>query len=354
MLPGASVAGAQRNADRNTTGPAEPAREAILQATSALIDTGELDKAESELKPLIERNPNDPGALTLLGGIRAEQHRLDDAMAAFESVLNADPKNAVVRNGEAKAGIAAALDAKRAGDNDGAMVYLARARKYVSDDPELLFDFGVQADMMHLYKDAEDALTKSLELRPADARTIYALGHLELDEQKMPQAEAHLRQYLKLFPEDASAHYGLGKLFHILARDDEAQVELRRSLELQPQQTESYYELGDIELGRHQYDAAAVLFEKVLERNPQHGGALTGMGIVAYRKKDYAKAEGYLKSAIVYAGDYSIAHFYYGMVLTKLGRAAEGEKELAIAKDAEQKEKQQQRGYVLSRTEPPR
>ena len=170
----------------------------------------------------------------------------------------------------------------------------------------------------------------------------------------MPQAEAHLRQYLKLFPDDASAHYGLGKLLHILARDDEAQVELRRSLELQPQQTESYYELGDIELGRHQNDAAVALFEKALERNANHGGALAGMGIVAYRMKDYAKAEGYLKSAIVCAPDYSTEHFYYGMVLTKLGRAAEAEKELGLAKDAEQKEKQEQRGYVLSTTEPPR
>src|SRR5947208_9090120 len=172
----------------------------------------------------------------------------DEAMKSFEAVLRTRPRNAEARAGEVKAAIAAALEAKRAGDNDGAMVYLVRARKFVPDDPDLLFDFGVQADNMRLYTDAEEALNHALTLRPGDAQTIYALGHVELDEQKMPQAETHLREYLKLKPEDASAHYGLGKLLHMIARNEEARAELQRSIKLQPQQTESYYELGSVEL----------------------------------------------------------------------------------------------------------
>jgi tetratricopeptide (TPR) repeat protein len=232
----------------------------------------------------------------------------DEAMKSFESVLRTDSRNAEARAGEVKAAIAAALESKRAGDNDGAMVYLARARKFVPDDPELLLDFGVQADGMHLYKDAEEALNQALTLRPGDAQTIYALGHVELDEQKMPQAETHLREYLKLKPEDASAHYGLGKLLHMLARKEEAEAELRRSIELQPQQTESYYELGDIALNLQRDKEAAALFQKVLDRNPKHGGALTGMGVLAYRAKDYSTAEAWLKSAVLNASDYSSAH----------------------------------------------
>jgi tetratricopeptide (TPR) repeat protein len=342
--------GAQQGTDVETNGQT---RDELLQSATRLIQARQLEKAESAITPLLQQNPNDIDALTLLGQIREGQHRLDDAMTAFESLLKAQPKNAAGRAGEVRAGIAAALEAKRLQDNDGAMVYLVRARKYVPDDAELLEDFGVQADTMHLYKDAEEALTRSLELRPDDAKTIYALGHLELDEQKMPQAEAHLRQYLKARPEDASAHYGLGKLLHMLARDDEAEEELRRSIELRPRQTESYYELAEIELDRHENDAAAELFGKVLERNPKHGGALTGMGIVAYRNKEYAKAESYLKSAVAYAPDYAAAHSNFAMLLTKLGRTAEAEHEVTLAKSAEQKEKQEERGFVLSRDPSP-
>jgi Flp pilus assembly protein TadD len=272
----------------------------------------------------------------------------DEAMKSFEVVLQDDPHNAEARRGEVKAALAAALQAKHAGDDDGTLVYLVRARKYVPDDPGLLFDFGVQADGMRLYKDAEEALNKSLELRPGDARTIYALGHLELDEGKVPQAEAHLREYLKLRPDDASAHYGLGKLLHMVGRNEEAKAELRRSTELLPLQTESYYELGDIELNLEHDEEAAAFFQKVLGRNPKHGGALTGMGMVAYRKKDYATAETYLHSAVLAAPDYSPAHYYHGMALARLGRKEEAEKELAQAKSLDEKQNQELHGYVLS------
>ena len=272
----------------------------------------------------------------------------DEAMTAFEAALRADPHNAEARAGEVKAGIGAALNARRSGDNDGAMVYLIRARKYVPDDPELLLDFGVQADRMRLYKDAEEALSQALALRPGDAKTIYALGHVELDEQKMPQAEGHLREYLKRKPEDASAHYGLGKLLHELARNEEARAELRRSIELQPRQTESYYELGSVELDLQHNEQAAALFEKVLERNPKHGGALAGSGMIAYREKNYAKAETWFKLAVLNAPEYSSAHQYYSMVLARLGRKEEAEKEAALAKSLAEKERQEQRGYVLS------
>src|SRR5207248_4321124 len=112
----------------------------------------------------------------------------------------------------------------------------------------------------------------------------------------------------QLKPGDASAHYGLGKLLHMEARDEEARAELQRSIALQPHQTESYYELGGIELDLQHNGQAAALFQKVLERNPKHGGALAGMGLIAYREKGYAKAEAWLKAAVVHAPEYSVAH----------------------------------------------
>jgi tetratricopeptide (TPR) repeat protein len=330
-----------------------PDTDAILQTASRLIEEHELEKAESVLKPLLARHPGHADGMNLLGRIRIEQHRLDEAMTVFESVLKRESKNSAARVGEVKAGIASALEAKVAGDTDGALVYLVRARKYVPDDAELLFDFGVHADTMHLYKDAEEALTMSLKLRPNDPQTIYAIARVELDEQNLPQAEAHFRRYLGVHPEDASAHYGLGKLLRMAARDDEAQGELQRSIELQPQQTESYYELGSIDLELQNNEPAAALFEKVLQRNPRHGGALTGIGVIAYRAKDYSKAEKFLESAVRYAPDYSPAHFYYGTVLARLGRQREAEQELAQAKSLADKQNQEPRGYFLSTPKPP-
>ncbi len=361
--------------------------QAILNRAASRIAAGELSQAEAAVSPLLQRNPRDVEALTTLGVIRARENRPgdakklfeqalvirpgyapaeineglaqiaqgsnEDAMHSFEAVLQADPTNSQAREGEVKAAVAAALQAKRAGDKDGALVYLVRARKYVPDDPTLLFDLGVQADELRLYQDSEEALNRSLQLRPGDAETIYALGRVELDEQKMSRAEAHLREYLKLRPDDASAHYGLGHLLHILTRNDEARGELERSIELQVRQTESFYELGTIELDSQRNEQAAALFQKVLERNPKHGGALTGMGIIAYRNKDYTKAEGYLESAVLNAPEYTPAHTYRAMALSRLGRKDEAEKELALAKSLTDKQNQEQRGYVLAKPDDP-
>src|SRR6202012_1344143 len=96
-----------------------------------------------------------------------------------------------------------------------------------------------------------------------------------------------LRAYLAKRPEDASAHFGLGKVLALQQRSAEARAEFERSIQLQPAQTESYYELGQLEL-ELQHDAQAnPLFQKVLSRDATHGGALTGMGIIAFRNKDY-------------------------------------------------------------------
>jgi len=213
------------------------------------------------------QSPTNSAAQPGIGRSQLAQDLNHEAMKSFEAVLQTDPHNAEAREGEVKAAVTAALQAKLAGDNDGALVYLVRARKYVPDDPGLLFDFGVQADAMRLYKDAEEALNKALELRPADAQIVYALGHLELDEGKMPRLKLTCANTSKCVLTTLRRTMVLAILLHVVARNEEAKAELRRSIELSPRQTESYHELGDIELNLEHDDEAAALFQKVLGRN---------------------------------------------------------------------------------------
>lgn len=281
--------------------------------------------------------------------LRATQPSTRDetAMKSFEIVLAAHPHDEAAREGEVQAAVAEALSLRNAGQMDEALATLAHARTYVPDDPKLLMDFGIQADSMRIYRDAEAALVQAHKLAPNDPKILYGLAHVELDEQKMPQAEADLRAYLKMRPNDASAHYGLGHLLHMEIRDDEAKLEFKRSLDLEPQQTESWYGLGEIALDRHEDAEARADYEKVLQRNPTHGGALTGMGILAYRAKDYPSAEHYLSQAVSYAPDFPTAHRFYAMLLTRLGRKQQADKEEAYARTLTEQQNRLQHGYVL-------
>ena len=100
---------------------------------------------------------------------------------------------------------------------------------------------------------------------------------------------------------------------------------------LQPVQTESYYQLGQIALDEHRDADADGLFQRTLARSATHGGALTGEGELAYRRKDYAQAKVYLKRAVEAAPEYQPAHYYLGLTLNRLGDAAESARELKVA-----------------------
>lgn len=320
----------------------------VLQQARDLVARNQLEKANELLSDLVRTDPADFDAILELGKIQLAQGLNDDALKSFEIFLGHQPNATAAQEGEVKAATAAALADARVGDDDGALLFLIRGKKFVPNSPEILTNFGIQADRMHIYKDADEALTKAHTLAPDNSKILYALAHVQLDEQKMPEAEANLRAYLKMHPDDATAHYGLGRLLHMLVRTDEAKSELERSIALQSGQSESYYELGEIALELHQNAEAKMQYEKVLAAAPYHSGALTGMGILAYWSKDYPSAEKYLRAATLYAPDYPKAHQYYAMTLAKLGRQAESARESELASQSAAKQSKISRGYSLT------
>jgi tetratricopeptide (TPR) repeat protein len=322
-----------------------------LQRARQLETSGKFEEANELLADFAQRKPADTAVLIELGRVQMKQGLNDDAMRSFGAALAVEPHSISAREGEVKAAITAALVDRNAGDDDGALSCLLRAVKLVPDSPELLTDFGIQADSMQIYRDADTALTHAHVLDPANPKILYALARVELDEQKTDEAESNLRAYLKVRPDDATAHYGLGRLLHMVARNDEARVELERSIALHPRQSESYYELGEVALDLHQDAEAKAEYEKVLAVAPQHGGALTGMGILAFRAKDYAAAEKYLRTAVMYAPDHPKAHQFYAMTLAQLGRKTEAERETAVAQDLIERQNKLSHGYFL--TTPP-
>jgi tetratricopeptide (TPR) repeat protein len=267
-----------------------------------------------------------------------EEHRDPEAMDRFETVLAIDLKDKEAREGELAAATDLAMSARRENHPDAALKVLEHARTKLPNDSKLLLDLGIQATEMGLLPEAMDSLQSARKLDASDPDILYALARLEMVEQHLQAAEADLRAYLAKRPEDASAHFGLGKVLEVAQRTTEARAEFERSIQLQPAQTESYYELGQLEL-EVQHDAqAAPFFQKVLARDATHGGALTGMGIIAFRSKDYAQAEQYLSRAEKTDPNYQPAHYYRGLALAHLGQKDESQRELQLAAELDRKQ----------------
>ena len=327
------------------TGP--PREQQVLRQARGYVAANQLEKANELLTDYAQKYPRSVAALAALGNVQLRQKLNDEAMQSFATALALDPHLKEARAGEVKAAEASALADRSAGENDRALSCLVQGLKLEPDSVALLVDFGIQADAMQIYVDADKALTHAHQLEPGNAKVLYALAHVELDEQKMPEAEEHLKAYLKIRPNDASAYYGLGHLLHMLEREDEAKMALEKSIALQPRQTESYYELGEIALNANEDTAAKKEYERVLAADPGHGGALTGMGVIAFRAKDYSGAEGYLRKAVLYAPDYVKAHQFYAMTLERLGEKAKAKEEFALAQSLSAEQKRTSRGYHL-------
>ncbi len=312
--------------------------DALTLLAQIRLEQGDVSTAKELLTRALASSPNSPAANVTLGKLMLEEHRDPEAMDRFETVLAIDLKNKEAREGELAAAAALAMSARRENHPDAALKVLEHARTKLPDDPKLLLDLGIQATEMGLLPEAMDSLQSARKLDASDPDILYALARLEMEQQHLQAAELDLRAYLVKRPEDASAHFGLGKVLEVAQRTTEARAEFERSIQLQPEQTESYYELGQLEL-EVQHDAqAAPLFQKVLARDATHGGALTGMGIIAFRNKDYAQAEQYLSRAEKTDPNYQPAHYYRGLALARLGQKDESQRELQLAAELDRKQ----------------
>ena len=291
--------------------------------------------------PQADQSPSQSAATQenlALGTAYLNRQEYAPAMERFEAVLADRAGDSTARSGELQAATALALEARAAGKPDAALSILQHARLALPDDPILLTRLGIQAQQMRLPVVAAEALATALAIAPKLPDALYALARVEIDQDRLMAAEAHLRAYLEQRPDDASAHFGLGHVLERQQRTDDAAAEFKRSITLKPAQTESYFQLGQMALDVHQDEAAHSYFRTVLARDPTHGGALTGDGILAYRRKDFTVARARLSAAVVASPEYQPAHYYLGLTLARVGEKANSERELKIAIDLARKQ----------------
>lgn len=292
-----------------------------------------IGEAEALLRRAIALDPKGKRANEALGDLLLEQGHNQEAMTSYEAVLAGFPADKVAQDGERRAAVSLALAARNAGEHEKALRYLERARTFIPHDLALLTDIGIQAQAMHRLRVAADALAEALKIAPSDPKALYAAARVEMDQERFADADLHLRAYLAQRPDDASAHYGLGHLLQMQLRTDDARKEFERSIALQPVQTESYYQLGQMALDAGSDEEARAMFAKTLDRMPTHGGALTGMGILAYRGKKFEIARDSLLAAVQSSPQYQPAHYYLGLTLKRLGDIDGSARELKIAEE---------------------
>ncbi len=154
-----------------------PDLRALLEAAVRHHQDGRLADAEQGYRAVLALAPNEPDALHLLGLVRREQQRYDEAL-----------------------------------------MLIGRAAALVPAQPLFHFNLGAVLRQVGRLADAEQSLKQALMLAPdsVEARLEFALTLL--DGRTLPMAEALLRESLGLVPDHAPTHFALAGLLLLTGR----------------------------------------------------------------------------------------------------------------------------------------
>jgi tetratricopeptide (TPR) repeat protein len=175
-----------------------------LDLTRVLLESNDLDAAQTEAERLLADAPEAPLVLAVSGRVALLQGRLDEARSLFERSLDLEP------NPDAYGGLGAVYFVQ--GDASRAVTHLQKAVEMSPEDPDLRFNLGNAFMQAGELLRAEQAYRTSIRLDPRAADAEANLGVLLLNLLRVKEARDHLRRAAQLDSTEAMPHLHLARV----------------------------------------------------------------------------------------------------------------------------------------------
>jgi predicted O-linked N-acetylglucosamine transferase (SPINDLY family) len=236
-------------------------RDLELQRGLALFHAGDLARARAHFQRLLERNPDDPDALHLLGLITLQGGDARRAVALIDAALARAPANsaawcnrgnALQALGQPTAALesyerAIALQPGNADAHNNRGNLLMSQRRYaealeayeraIAAQPQHALAHCNRGDALAKFGRAPEALAsydRAVAIQPSLVAAHARRGKALQDLQRAEEALACFDRVIALRPTDAEAHVNRGVLLHKLRRFDEALTSYDRAYALEP------------------------------------------------------------------------------------------------------------------------
>jgi tetratricopeptide (TPR) repeat protein len=174
-----------------------------VSTAGELLSEGRLGDAEETLQQILAIEPDYPAALHLLGFVQLKSDRLKDATSTLERAVGLDPVNAETSFylGYAKL-LAGDLEAAQAATETAILIYEWDARYHA----QLGF---LESELAH-YGPAREAFNRALGHDPESLAARLGLGSVNLQTNRLDEAELNLRAAVALAEDNADARRLLG------------------------------------------------------------------------------------------------------------------------------------------------
>lgn len=281
------------------------ARSIRLSYVSALMRSGRLEAALSELNRMMRRAPEDFELLYLRGAINAEAGRplearkwLDEYIAIEGDRRRANPDTFDPTSSLADAEMLRIQLVEEAGDLSQALVLLNQVQA-----PEALVQAGLRKGIIRARQgDLGQAMAELDAIEPEDERegVLVALTRAQLlrHADRLGAAVAALESALQEYPESNELRYDLALLYERQDRLDDLEYQLRQVIQSDSRSAHAMNALGYTLADRNlRLDEARELIERALALRPGDPAILDSMGWVLYRQGDLDGAVQYLEQA---------------------------------------------------------
>ncbi|HLI11267.1 MAG TPA: tetratricopeptide repeat protein [Alphaproteobacteria bacterium] len=262
----------------------------IFQEAADLHLGGQLDAAEARYRAILKLDPGHYDCLHLLGVIRLQQGRLEDAAEVLRQALRRRPKAA-----EAHYNLGLVL--KDLGRSEEAVACFRNALQLDAKHVEALTALGALLGREGRLDEAVDCYRRATAIKPDDAAAQNSLAGGLIALGRADEAASAARQAIRLKPDYAEAHSNLGDALQGLGRRDEAIACYEKAIALKPGYAEAHNNRGVVlnDLGRldeaiADYDKALALKPAYPEAHNNRGVALSALGRLEEARADYAAA----------------------------------------------------------------
>ncbi len=313
-------------------------------------NAGDLSKAETIYRQVLQSVPNHPEVLHLLGVIAhqggknveavdligkalatqpnmAEAHnnlgvslfelgRLDEAVTSYQTAVTLKPDYTDAHNNHGNA-------LQELNKLDDAVLSYCRAVTLKPDFVDASYKLGNVYRKLGKLSDAIASYQRALDHKPDHAEAHYNLGVTLKEQGKLQEAVASYRKAIAVQPNMAIAYNNLGLALKEMGKNDAAIQSFRSALVLRPELMEAHYNLGNTLKVGMRFDEAVESYQNALKIDPDAAEIHNNLGNVLQELGQLADAKSSLYRALVLDPEFAEAHNNLGNILRDYGQLEE-------------------------------
>jgi tetratricopeptide (TPR) repeat protein len=300
-----------------------------VERAAALISTNRIPEAEQQLNSLLKSSPDDALALNLLGTVRAQQGRLNEAEALFAHALRVDREFA-----GAHMNLAYLYLLK--GEPEKTLSELREVHRIAPDDADTTYKL---AHLLFTLGHLDECIAFVAEVRRTNQpppALLAVLGDAYLKKGDTGRAEESYRLALGAQDNNADALLGMALVSQAKGDAQGAAVYLSRARALSADSPERLYRFAVAALKSQLFDDARSALEKAVQLKPDEPAYLVALGAVWLKKPDLFESERVFRRALGLQPGNPQAQMYLGYILLKQKKYGEAREwlEKSIGKNA--------------------